>query len=509
MIKNLKNTRKTSNGITLIALVITIIVLLILAGISISMLSGDNGILQKATDAKKHTDKAGTKEQIELTILGAMNTDTTMDKDKFKVGIEALGGTVTGDDFPLTVTLNGFNFDVDGNGNVTDLKPIVATAIQLDRTTDSVGVDDTITLTATLTPQNSSATITWILDEGGSYATLNTSTGEVTGTQEGANKVRIKAKAINPDGTEIESSNVCIITITASPYIDYSYVEYPVEYTDVYTGTTYHKDTAWRLVTKLGANEVTSSNVNTEQILTNANVNIISTGIPAKLYYYSGTINTRLGRDGYNIWKGSDEDVTKYTNPVEQGGAGLYGSSYNSNSNMRASAGLYYNFEDILYNVQSSTLSTSTIGKNNGGFIWIKNGNSEISAGNSTYGSNLFRVESLNSGSVDNIREANLEDIKDVKTEDRDQITSSTDKRPGLFRLDQYTKDSINHDSSWYMLASPCSWNTNNVHVVSFGGTIGDDSEGVYGVRPLVSLSGVTLKREAGSHVWKIVEAGN
>ena len=46
---------KQKNGITLIALVITIIVLLILAGISISMLSGDNGILQKATDAKTNT----------------------------------------------------------------------------------------------------------------------------------------------------------------------------------------------------------------------------------------------------------------------------------------------------------------------------------------------------------------------------------------------------------------------------------------------------------------------
>ena len=38
-------------GITLIALVITIIVLLILAGISIATLTGENGILKKATVA--------------------------------------------------------------------------------------------------------------------------------------------------------------------------------------------------------------------------------------------------------------------------------------------------------------------------------------------------------------------------------------------------------------------------------------------------------------------------
>ena len=54
----LKNQRTKNKGITLIALVITIIVLLILAGISISMLSGDNSILKRATDSKKNTEKS-------------------------------------------------------------------------------------------------------------------------------------------------------------------------------------------------------------------------------------------------------------------------------------------------------------------------------------------------------------------------------------------------------------------------------------------------------------------
>ena len=50
-----KKSLKTSNGITLIALIITIIVLLILAGISIQMLTGDNGILTRAGEAKEKT----------------------------------------------------------------------------------------------------------------------------------------------------------------------------------------------------------------------------------------------------------------------------------------------------------------------------------------------------------------------------------------------------------------------------------------------------------------------
>ena len=48
MKKELRNTK----GITLIALVITIIVLLILAGVSIAMLTGDNGIITQANKSK-------------------------------------------------------------------------------------------------------------------------------------------------------------------------------------------------------------------------------------------------------------------------------------------------------------------------------------------------------------------------------------------------------------------------------------------------------------------------
>lgn len=55
--------RKKNEGITLIALVITIVVLLILAGITIAALSGDNGILTRAKEAKEKTIKAQQEEQ--------------------------------------------------------------------------------------------------------------------------------------------------------------------------------------------------------------------------------------------------------------------------------------------------------------------------------------------------------------------------------------------------------------------------------------------------------------
>ena len=53
-----KRKKNLEKGITLIALVITIIILLILAGISIAMLTGDNGILTKASNSKEKTEVA-------------------------------------------------------------------------------------------------------------------------------------------------------------------------------------------------------------------------------------------------------------------------------------------------------------------------------------------------------------------------------------------------------------------------------------------------------------------
>ena len=61
-----KTAIKNKKGITLIALVITIIVLLILAGVSIAMLTGTNGILTQAQKAKLSTELSSYKEQLEL-----------------------------------------------------------------------------------------------------------------------------------------------------------------------------------------------------------------------------------------------------------------------------------------------------------------------------------------------------------------------------------------------------------------------------------------------------------
>lgn len=57
---------KKEKGITLVALVITIIVLLILAGVTISLVVRDNGVINKARDAKTNMGNAQNRENEDL-----------------------------------------------------------------------------------------------------------------------------------------------------------------------------------------------------------------------------------------------------------------------------------------------------------------------------------------------------------------------------------------------------------------------------------------------------------
>ena len=66
---------KNNKGITLIALVVTIIVLLILAGVSIAMLTGQNGILEKAGAAKKASTAGNLDEAVKIVVGNRMTND--------------------------------------------------------------------------------------------------------------------------------------------------------------------------------------------------------------------------------------------------------------------------------------------------------------------------------------------------------------------------------------------------------------------------------------------------
>ena len=74
-----KEPQAKERGITLIALVITIIILLILAGITIGLVTGDNGLLAQATRAKEETENAQIKEEEVLTNYEDYINNSTLD----------------------------------------------------------------------------------------------------------------------------------------------------------------------------------------------------------------------------------------------------------------------------------------------------------------------------------------------------------------------------------------------------------------------------------------------
>lgn len=91
--KKLKNTKTSTAGITLIALVITIVVLLILAGVSISMILGDNGILTKAKTAENETRIGAIKEALNTAGLEkrmeALTENTSKDIDAILLDLKS------------------------------------------------------------------------------------------------------------------------------------------------------------------------------------------------------------------------------------------------------------------------------------------------------------------------------------------------------------------------------------------------------------------------------------
>ena len=103
---------RNNRGITLIALVITIIVLLILAGVSIAMLTGDNGVLTQAGRAQEQTAKAEAEEAIKL----GVNEILTNSMDPTYTGTEK---TFTKTNLETVIARNNPNVSVTVTDNTT------------------------------------------------------------------------------------------------------------------------------------------------------------------------------------------------------------------------------------------------------------------------------------------------------------------------------------------------------------------------------------------------------
>lgn len=136
---------KQNKAITLIALVITIIVLIILVGVVITALTGENGLLKRASDAGKENVIAGISDEIKLAwnaiyidakVKGWNNEQkrTAFETElKNQAGADAENVQVTLADSNFKVQYKGYETTINGTtGEMSDIKPITDNADGID-----------------------------------------------------------------------------------------------------------------------------------------------------------------------------------------------------------------------------------------------------------------------------------------------------------------------------------------------------------------------------------------
>ena len=217
----MKKLKKKKNGITLISLVVTIIILLILAGISIGMLSGDNGVLRQAGNAKTQTDIAEEKEILQTASLATISKEKYGDLSKDKLDMElnkysGIAGTQETDEGIEVTFSSGRTYLVDSDGNVELLlaKPKIASSKIVNSSGSEVSEpEEAEQLYIIITPSIEGGTIeSLICNEGNTVEKQNDGTYKVSISKNGTYTFKIVGKV---DGKESISKSV---PITASSF---------------------------------------------------------------------------------------------------------------------------------------------------------------------------------------------------------------------------------------------------------------------------------------------------
>lgn len=207
---------KRNQGITLIALVITIIVLLILAGVTISLVIGDNGILNRATEAGEEYIKASIKEEIELAImdinaeLATKNPPQGLTKQEIIDRLQDHIKEIITIDNDMTGEYKGYNYWIDEKYEVHIGDKVSSIGVKLNASIEKIGTSYfTIKAEATST-EGIIVGYIYTIDGIDKPQTTNTSY-----TQEGLGETTqhtAKVKAIDEKGNVKESRTFKITT---------------------------------------------------------------------------------------------------------------------------------------------------------------------------------------------------------------------------------------------------------------------------------------------------------
>ena len=140
---------KNKKGITLVALVVTIVVLLILAGVSINLVLGNNGIIAKAKDAETKSAEASQNDLKGMNALteemnNALGEKPKVDLSKYKIGDYVNYTYDTAENYVLTsATCGSSNNPTDGIPQTTGLKWRILNIDEANGTVDLISENPT------------------------------------------------------------------------------------------------------------------------------------------------------------------------------------------------------------------------------------------------------------------------------------------------------------------------------------------------------------------------------
>ena len=168
-------------------MVISIIVLLILAGVSIMTLAGDNGLLNRTTSAKEKTEQAGIMENIKLAYQNALigryanNENNSQIAEQIATDLKGIYGqdsgvTVTEENGVYTVTTPDGRYTIDASGSVSRVEglTISQTSLNLQKREGEEGTPTTITATK----YGIEGTVSWSITQSSEVVSINATTGD-------------------------------------------------------------------------------------------------------------------------------------------------------------------------------------------------------------------------------------------------------------------------------------------------------------------------------------------
>lgn len=477
-----KTTQNT--GITLIALIISIIVLLILAGVTIASLAGENGLLSRAISAKEYTDEAREKEILQISAFAVISKEKYGVLSKEKLDNELnnyseIDSTEQITEGIIVTFKSNRSYLVKSNGEVFKYNDIIISGLVvkdgdtiLEENCKSVqlGKNLTITFEASI-PGGNIISITPAI----SYIT----SGEKSKTFTIVGETRDGKKITKEYTVDLKSYyNIRDIQIG-------DYVQYDVEYQDMYISShNYSSTNGWRLL-----------NFNRNNDGTYSNVELISTGIPALFKRDSNGSKA-------DWWCTEDNEITNFKNILTDSGVNtyLYYSGANVCTGLQMASGMYYNTGDIIFKYGTS-------GKNQGHYNYIKNANITYSStenvkdndgndltvtGNALFKKGNVRLRMLTLSEIN--KTLGRKEIADDTKYDADSTNSISESEDvkGIYRLKGYPASTWNY----YWLASPMPTTDNRyeassrlaVCVVNTYGDIESDRGIDIGIRPVITM---------------------